>query len=111
MAQDGSTQELIDQVAELNTLTLAAIDQLSPDAIVVLFSDHGSGFPAESDPFGNLIAVRTPGRPSMFPEDAAVTAIFPNLFNAYFDAGIPVPEDRHYDGGPSGTRLLLTRID
>ena len=110
-APDSSPQRLIDQIAEVNALTLAAIDQLSPDAVVVLFSDHASGFPNESHAFGNLIALRTPGRPALIPEDGTVTTIFPNLFNEYFDAGIPVPEGRHYDGGPPGTRLQLTRID
>ena len=66
---------------------------------------------AESEKFGNLIAVRTPGRRDLLPDDATLITIFPSVFNAYFDAGIPVPEDRHYDGGPPGRRLELSRID
>jgi hypothetical protein len=108
---DDPTARLIDQVADVDVLTLGAIDRLSSDAVVVLFSDHGANLPGAPDRFGNLIAVRTPGRRNVIPDNATVTMIFPSLFNAYFDAGIPIPDNRHYDGGPPGRRLELTRVD
>jgi hypothetical protein len=108
---DNATERLVDQVADVNVLTLAAIDRISSESIVVLFSDHGANLPGAPNRFGNLIAVRAPGHRDILPDNVTVTALFPLIFNAYFDANIPIPENRHYDGGPPGRRLELTRVD
>jgi hypothetical protein len=110
-AEDGATQQLIDQVVAVNALTLAAVDRISRDALVVLISDHGSNLPGDYDTFGNLIAVRTPGGEEILPEDTTLVTVFPRIFNAYLGGQVELPEDRHYDGGPPGRRLELTRVD
>ena len=72
-AGEGASQRLADQVAVVNALTLAAIDQISPEAIIVLVSDHGANLPGAPEKFGNLIAVRTPGRGELIPDDATLS--------------------------------------
>jgi hypothetical protein len=106
-----ATQRLVDQVHEVNALVLDAVDQIAPEAIVVLISDHGANLPGAPNRFGNLIAVRAPRQESLLPDDATLITVFPRIFNAYFGSNIPIPEDRHYDGGPPGRRLELTPVD
>jgi hypothetical protein len=102
---------LIGQVDALNTLVLAAVDRLEPGAVIVLFSDHGHWLPDAPDPFGNLIAVRTPGRTGIIDNDSSLVTVLPRLFDAYFDAGFDIPDDRHFAGGPLGARLELTVVE
>ena len=103
----GAPEALVGQVAYLNQLVLDALDQISDDAVVVLFSDHGAAI--SEDPgagLGNLLAVKSPGHPHLLPDDATTIAIFPTLFNAYFGDSIAIPDSRHFTGPPH-TRLVL----
>lgn len=90
------------QVHYLNTLLIEQLDEVisaSPNAVVVLFSDHGarSSDSPTDEWFRSFFAARTPGHPSIFSADARPIEVFPRLFDAYFDTDLPVPADRSYD--------------
>jgi hypothetical protein len=102
---------LIGQVEDLNGLVLATLDRLVPEAVVVVFSDHGHWLPDAPDPFGNLIAVRAPGLANIVDDDSSLVTVLPRLFDEYFDAGFDIPDDRHFGGGPLGARLELVEVD
>ena len=100
-----------DQVDYLNHAMLQVVGQIidrTPDAIIVLFSDHGSRASQSPDVewFDTFFAARTPGHPALFPDDARPIEVFPRLFNAYFGEAIPIPEDRSYLS-PQENRLPL----
>jgi hypothetical protein len=85
------------QVQHTNTMTLAAIDaiiQTSPDAVVVVFSDHGTRADLSdySEWFLTFFAARAPGHAELFPADARPIEIFPRIFSAYFGDDVPVPD-------------------
>lgn len=103
-----------DQVHGLNGLVLSAIDAInteSPDAVVVIFSDHG----LRSNPdnlnefYSTFFAARTPGHHDVFPDDARPIEIFPRIFNAYFGDDYPIPDDRSFHS-PNGVRFPLTTV-
>jgi hypothetical protein len=84
------------QVEFVNGEVLDAVETISatdPNAVIVVMSDHGTRLDLE-DPVEwrrNLFASRTPGRREVFAEGDTPTALFPRLFNAYFDADLPIP--------------------
>ncbi len=93
------------QLTFLNTRTLDLVDQIiaaDPDAVVVLFSDHGSGARwSETDPSkadvdlrtANLLAVRSPGRTGIIDDRSTLANLLPHLLRAYTGTGPPdVPE-------------------
>ena len=91
-----------EQVHYLNGLVLAAVDRViaaSPDAAIVIFSDHGARHSAEpaAEWFETFFAARTPGHPALFAADARPIEMFPRLFGAYFGMDFAVPDDRSYD--------------
>lgn len=94
-------RQFADQVHYLNGLVLTAVDEITerdPDAIVVIFSDHGARADRAnaSEAFDTFFAARTPRHSSLFPADARSLDIFPVLFNAYFFDDHPIPDDLSY---------------
>lgn len=77
------------QVAKVNRLVLDAIGRLvraDPGAVVVVFSDHGSGYDPTADPdepFRVLFAARTPGQPGLWQSDQRTILIVYYLAGAY----------------------------
>jgi hypothetical protein len=72
------------------------------DAVVVVFSDHGTGTGFDSgDPFGsdiderssNILAVRTPGHPNLLPAGTTPINVLPRILNAYLDTDLPYHPD------------------
>ena len=104
--RDLSAERLVDQVDAVNHIILEAVDDLDDDAVVVLFSDHGAGIAGAPDPFGNLVAVRSPGQPHLVPEDVTVVTLLPRLLNAYFGADVPIPDNRHFRGTDQFLELI-----
>lgn len=103
---------MADQVHYLNTKTIAAIDQIlaaSPDAVVIVFSDHGARFTPEPSEewFHSFFAARTPGHDRLFGDDARPIEIFPTLFSAYFGQSYPEAEDRSFVSATGGIVRLL----
>ena len=98
----------VEQLKYLNSKLTEALEPLTtrPDRpIVIVMSDHGSelrldwGNGLNSDMqerFGNFFAARTPGRPSLFPQDVTPIELFPTLLNAYLETQWPVPPPRFF---------------
>lgn len=100
-----------DQLHYLNGLVLETLDGIlerSPNAVVVVMSDHGSRANRipDDDWYATFFASRTPGHPALFPDDARPIEIFPRLLNAYFGDDIPVPVDQDYLS-PGGVQMPL----
>ena len=101
-----------DQAHHLNTLLLDAVDRIlaaRPNAVIVLFSDHGSRG-EQADPeewYRTFLAARTPGV-DVFDDDARPIDIISRLFDAYLDAGLPTPNTVQYEV-PDGRHPLTMR--
>ena len=100
-----------DQLHYLNGLVLEAIDGIvehSPDAVIVVFSDHGSraNRNADADWYATFFAARTPGQSGVFPDDVRPISVFPHLFGAYFGDNIPVADDKDFIA-PYGTGMPI----
>lgn len=93
---------LVGQVEYLNGLLLDAVDRIvaaDPDAVIVLFSDHGARFSEgpSDEHFRIFLAARTPGHEGLLGRPRTLVNLFPTLLGAYFDARLPVAaDDRHW---------------
>jgi hypothetical protein len=85
-----------DDLATLNAKLLAMVDEIAardPDAVVVLFSDHGARYSLalkQTEWYDSFLAARTPGHPGLFADDPKPTAILRTLLPIYV-SGAPVP--------------------
>ncbi len=100
----------VDQVRYLEKEVLRNLDiflqtERARDTIVVLFSDHGSGLHYDSssseetdviERASNFIAIRFPGAEQRtdVPHNISLVNVFRIIFNAYFDAKLPLLQDR-----------------
>jgi hypothetical protein len=91
---------------------LAAIVAADPDAVVIVFSDHGPStlfsFAEPEEPgivtrLGNLFAARTPGHPDLFPDDITLVNVLPTLFDAYLGTALPRRADDVFVGPDPAT--------
>lgn len=94
-----------DQVLHVNDLALRAVDAIinaDPDAVVILFSDHGArAEPSQGEEwYRTFLAARTPGHPELFDDTAGALSVFPLLFGAYFGEQLPIPADTIYHADP-----------
>lgn len=93
-------EALAGQISHLNERLLATLDVLieeRPDAVIVLFSDHGTRYSLRGDPdeaTRNFFAARTPGIPGIFDETIHTVNLMPTLLNAYLGTDIPLHEFR-----------------
>ncbi len=77
------------ELATLNRKLLAMIDEIvarDPDAVVVLFGDHGSRYSLalqESEWYRNFTAARTPGHPGLFGDAPTPTTFLRTLLPTY----------------------------
>jgi len=101
MAQLGREQyvrRLDGQIAYINTRTLDFADRIiarDPTAVVVVFSDHGTGLSTVDADLrtANLLAVRSPGRTGIVDDRSTLANLLPRLLRAYAGIGPPdVPE-------------------
>jgi hypothetical protein len=77
------------QLDVLNRLVLEAVERIvaaDPDAVVVLWSDHGLRYSLadRAEHFRTFIAARTPGAPDLFPADESPVNMLRRLFGKYF---------------------------
>jgi len=77
-------------LAAVNRRLVATIDAMlarDPDAVIVLFSDHGSrySFDAPDEWTRSFLAARTPGQAHLFGESPITTNLLCDLFTAYLD--------------------------
>lgn len=94
-----------EQVLYVNQLALSAVDAIinaSPDAVVILLSDHGARADPSQDEewYRTFLAARTPGHQQLFPDTAGALSVFPRLFGAYFGEQLPIPADKIYHAHP-----------
>jgi hypothetical protein len=92
-AQLGMTDEewwtrMGDRIHQLNAEILVAIDRIlarRPDAVIVLFSDHGSRYSlADADEwYRSLLVARTPGHPALFHDNAHPEAVLSTVMDTY----------------------------
>ena len=93
------------QIAFLSARTLKCVDRiiaLDPGAVIVVFSDHGSGVRDDPEIPGavdadlrtaNLLAVRSPGRTGIIEDRSTLANVLPRLLRAYAGIGPPdMPE-------------------
>jgi hypothetical protein len=89
--------------------TLDALIAADPEAVIIVFSDHGSGSHYDlraasgndlTERFATLFAARTPGQPGLYQSPVTPLKIFPPLFNAYLGLSIPPVADA--DGAWAG---------
>lgn len=83
-------------LATLNQKLLAMVDEIvdrDPEAVVVLFSDHGARYSLdlrETEWYRSFLAARTPGHPGLFTTEPIPTAILRTLIPLYV-TGEPAP--------------------
>ena len=108
----------------LDERTLLAVDTIvkaDPCAVVVVFSDHGSGAPSRVqgavEPYpdlrtANLLAVRSPGKSGIIDDRSTLANLMPRLLRAYTGTGpADVPETIYAWTGDSATSFFFQRPD
>ena len=90
---------MIGQLEFLNQQLLRTVDHIvarDPEAVIVLFADHGARFEDGPSPehFRTFFAARTPDRDGLFGSDVSLVNVFPTLFNAYFDTDLAIRDYR-----------------
>jgi hypothetical protein len=101
-------ERCLEQATYIGDRAIAAIDRIveaDPEAVVVVFSDHGPGIDYEvSDPFGsgmnertsNIMAVRSVDGAVTLADDATPINLLPAVFNAYLGESIARLPDETY---------------
>jgi hypothetical protein len=83
-------------LATLNPKLLAMVDEIvakDPDAVIVLFSDHGSRYSLDlklTEWYHSFLAARTPGHPELFASDPKPVNILRTLIPTYITSE-PIP--------------------
>lgn len=84
-----------EQLAYTSDQVIQIVDRLPPDAVVVIFSDHGSREPLDPlEWLRTLLVARTPDHPRLFGDEPQPLTWLPRLLNTY--AGTQLTET---DGG------------
>jgi hypothetical protein len=107
MSKEDFGQAYGEQTHYINGLVLDAVDAIlrsTPDAVIIIFSDHGtrSDLSSYEEWFRTFFAARVPGHEKLFGHDGRAITVFPRLFNALFGDDIPIPGHRMYVT-PDGT--------
>jgi Sulfatase len=108
-----------DQTRCVDSLLSAGLQDLvaaRPNAVVIVLSDHGPDelldwwSPTSStlrDRMANLFWARTPGHPSLFPDDISLVNILPILFNGYLGTNLPLhPNDQFFGPAPNNDHFV-----
>lgn len=120
----GYARRLEGQLQFLNERTFHLVDTVvkaDPGAVVVVFSDHGSGAPSREpgavDPYAdlrtaNLLAVRSPGHAGIIDDRSTLANLLPRLLRAYTGSGpADVPETIFAWTGNPATSFYFQRPD
>jgi len=72
----------------LNSRLLEAVDAIlahSPDAVIVLFSDHGARYSLDDadEWYRTFLAARTPGHPKLFADEPSPAVILERVLESY----------------------------
>jgi hypothetical protein len=105
-----AVQVTADQHRCVDELLAGAVTQLveaRPDAVIIVFSDHGPEErldwwaptePGVLDRMANLFFARTPGQLDLFPDDISLVNVLPLIANSYLGTSIPIQPDDLYLG-------------
>ena len=115
----GAADAYADQLAYIDSLAIAAIDEALPalasDTVVIVMSDHGPDVHLDWDRldttdsherFANFFAARTPGKSRLFGDAPTPVNLFPTLFNAYLGMDLPLKPDTSFVGLPGAFDLV-----
>lgn len=96
----------------LNREIVATVDDIiatDPEAVIVLFSDHGARYGDEigDEHFRTFFAARTPGHPGLFGENASPVNLFSRVFNAYLGTSLPMRPYRAWAADPGAPLELV----
>jgi len=121
---NGYVRRLQGELQFVNERTLQVVDTVvkaDPGAVVVVFSDHGSGAPSREpgavDPYAdlrtaNLLAVRSPGHVGIIDDRSTLANLLPRLLRAYTGSGpADVPETIFAWTGNPATSFYFQRPD
>jgi hypothetical protein len=121
---NGYVRRLQGELQFVNERTLHVVDTVmkaDPGAVVVVFSDHGSGAPSRepgaTPPYAdlrtaNLLAVRSPGKSGIIDDRSTLANLLPRLLRAYTGTGPPdVPETIFALTGDQATSFFFERPD
>jgi hypothetical protein len=121
---NGYVRRLQGELQFVNERTLQVVDAVvkaDPGAVVVVFSDHGSGAPSREpgavDPYAdlrtaNLLAVRSPGHVGIIDDRSTLANLLPRLLRAYTGSGpADVPETIFAWTGNPATSFYFQRPD
>jgi hypothetical protein len=84
------------------------------DAVIVVFSDHGTGTGFDSDldeRSSNILAVRTPGHPGLLPPGTTPINVMPRILNAYLDTDLPCLSDTSWSWEAGHSILDEVEVD
>ena len=110
------------QTACVDQLLVRSIGDLvehDPDAVVIVFSDHGPDEHLDwsapdatglNERSATLFAARTPGREGVFPDDISLVNVLPDLFNAYLGTGLSRQPNQFWFG-PRPADKAFVRVD
>ena len=120
---DEYARRLEGQIEFLNGRTLQLVDAVvagDPGAVVVVFSDHGSGARWSTDNAkadidlrtANLLAVRSPGKAGIIDDRSTLANLLPRLLRAYTGTGPPdVPETVYVRADEPDASFVFVRPD
>ena len=105
---------LAGQMAHLDGRVLETVEAIvaeDPDAVILIFSDHGARYEEEitDEYFHSFFAARTPQRDDPFADQMSLTNTLPLLLNAYFDDTIPVVQYRAWESDDNSLTMLRER--
>ncbi len=114
MDQAEYDDRLRQQLAYINQRILEGVRDIvahDPDAVIVVFSEHGTGYDPEDlqEYFNSFLAARTPGHPGLFGDSPSPVNYMSSLFNSYFGTSLPSQEYRAWvsTGNPLDLRAVL----
>jgi hypothetical protein len=126
---DEYRRRFLGNLEALNQLVSDAVQSVvtaDPDAVIVVFSDHGIGWvEGGARMWDNLLLVRSPGHPELLGSDPTLINVLPTIFDAYLGTNLPrLANDRFRSGtsewldvepvgqGESGVQplVLATRV-
>jgi len=122
LGPDEYDRQLAGQIAYLNGRVLELVDAIAradPNAVVVVFSDHGSGIregvvTGGSDPdlrTANLLAVRCPGRQDIIDDRSTLVNLLPRILRAYTGSGPGDAPETIYGEPVDGKYVVFDRPD
>lgn len=86
LSLDEWTDQMRQHLPEVNERVLATVDSVlarHPDAVIVLFSDHGARYGSGEETYRSFLAALTPGHPNLYETEAHPHAVLRRVNEAY----------------------------